>query len=191
MTAIKETPEVHAIKALIQSFFDRINTSDAKGLATLFLPNANLSILRQDPARDPAFDPPWSSIPLPRNDPATSPDAEEDEEKITVVLRTSIEKFVEIIEDGEKKRKGKPGPKVHETPDLEATVVKIDHLFGAAWSPFRVTFDGVLHHYGTFAFTFGRVDGGEEGKVWRLEGLTQNYRRTRGWKEGRQLAEGA
>ncbi|OAG08483.1 uncharacterized protein CC84DRAFT_1162431 [Paraphaeosphaeria sporulosa] len=191
MTAIKETPDVAAIKALIKSFFDRINASDGKGLATLFLPGANLSILRQDPARDPASDSPWSEGPL---HPTTPQNAEEDdkEEKIVVILRTSIEKFVKMIEDGEKKRKGKPGPKVHETPDLEATDVKVEHLFGAAWNPFRVTFDGVLHHYGTFAFTFGKVDGGEgegnwDGKVWRIEGLTQNYRRSRGWEEGGEL----
>ncbi|KAF2445157.1 hypothetical protein P171DRAFT_431900 [Karstenula rhodostoma CBS 690.94] len=190
MTATKETPDVHAIKALIQSFFDRINASDAKGLATLFLPHANLSILRQDPARDPASDSPWSSVLLPHNAVPTTPHNADDEEKVTVVLRTSIEKFVPMIEDGEKRRKGKPGPKVHETPDLDATDVKVDYLFGTAWSPFRVTFDGELHHYGTFSFTFGKVDDGE-GKVWRVEGLTQNYRRATGWGEGNELAKGS
>ncbi|KUI61744.1 hypothetical protein VP1G_08906 [Cytospora mali] len=72
----------------------------------------------------------------------------EDEEKLTVVIRTSIEEFVRLIEDGQKKRKGRL-PVLHETPDLDATEVRVDALFGVAWSPFRVTFDGVLHHYGT------------------------------------------
>lgn len=188
MTAIKENQDVQAIKALIQSFFDRINDSDAKGLGKLFIPNANLSIIRQDPARDPPSESLWSSVPLPRKATMNSHSTEE-KEKLTVVLRISVEKFVKMIEDGEKKRKGKPGPKVHEVPDLDATDVKVDHLFGAAWSPFRVTFDGVLHHYGTFAFTFGKVEEGSR-EVWRVEGLTQNYRRTTGWDEPHDFARG-
>ncbi|KAL1610369.1 hypothetical protein SLS60_002036 [Paraconiothyrium brasiliense] len=189
MTAIKETPDIHAIKMLIQSFFDRINDSDAKGLGELFIAKANLTIIRQDPARDPLSNSPWSSLTLPRNA-ATICHDDEEEEKLTVVLRTSIENFVKIIEDGEKRRDPtKPTTKVHEAPDLESTDVKVDHLFGAAWSPFRVTFDGVLHHYGTFAFTFGKVDDGS-GKSWRVEGLTQNYRRTKGWAEPGELAKG-
>ncbi|KAF9739875.1 hypothetical protein PMIN01_02510 [Paraphaeosphaeria minitans] len=187
MTAIKETPDVAAIKALIQSFFDRINASDAKGLGTLFFPGANLSILRQDPAWDPVSDSLWGDVPL---HPITPGKVEEDDgkEEISVTLRTSIEKFVKMIEDGAKRRKGNPGPKVHETPDLEATDIKVEHLFGTAWSPFRVTFDGVLHHYGTFAFTFGKIGDGVVGnRTWKIEGLTQSYRRTEGWGEGSEL----
>jgi hypothetical protein len=187
MTAIKETPDAQVIKALIQSFFDRINDSDAKGLAKLFIPNARLSIIRQEPARNPPPDSPWRSIPMPRNATDT-PHGTEEEEKLIFVLRTSIDNFVKLIEDGEKRRKGSPGPKVHEEPDLHATDVKVDHLFGTAWSPFRVTFDGVLHHYGTFAFNFVKVGDGDE-KSWRLEGLTQNYRRTKGWDNGIDLAK--
>lgn len=55
--------------------------------------------------------------------------------------------------------------------------MNLDALFACAWSPFKVTFDGVLHHYGTMVYTLGKGDGGE----WKIEGLTQNYRRTPGW----------
>jgi len=51
--------------------------------------------------------------------------------------------------------------------------------FATAWSPFRVTFDGVLHHYGVMAYTLGRDGLGG----WRVEGLTQSYRRTPGWDD--------
>lgn len=100
-----------------------------------------------------------------------------------MVIRTTIEQFVKLIEDGEKRRKGQPpGPVLHEAPDLDATDVKIEGLFGVAWSPFTVTFDGVLHHYGTMVYTVGKTGSGA--KEWKIEGLTQNYRRTPGWPEG-------
>lgn len=71
---------------------------------------------------------------------------------------------------------------IKETPDLEATDVKVDALFGMAWSPFKVTFDGVLHHYGTIVYTLVKVEG-----KWTIEGLTQNYRRTVGWEAEREF----
>ena len=43
--------DTRAIKALIQAFFDSINTADTKGLKSHFLPAANLTIIRQDPPR--------------------------------------------------------------------------------------------------------------------------------------------
>lgn len=55
--------------------------------------------------------------------------------------------------------------------------MKLDSLFASAWSPFKVTFDGVLHHYGTMVYTLGKDEGGK----WKIEGLTQSYRRTPGW----------
>lgn len=55
--------------------------------------------------------------------------------------------------------------------------MKTDNLFGQVWSPFKVTFDGILHHYGSLAYTVVKVDG-----KWKIEGLTQNYRRTPGWE---------
>jgi hypothetical protein len=68
---------------------------------------------------------------------------------------------------------------LHHTDELsqqDATQVNLDSLFACAWSPFKVTFDGVLHHYGTIVYTLGKEDG-----KWKIEGLTQNYRRTPGW----------
>lgn len=61
----------------------------------------------------------------------------------------------------------------------DSTNVNLDHLFAAAWSPFRVTFDQVLHHYGEISYTLGKNESGE----WKIEGLTQNYRRTPGWEK--------
>lgn len=165
--------DVEAIKALIQAFFDSINAADPKALRSHFFPSAGLTIIRQDPPR-PA---------------ETSADADgsagggQEEEKLTVVMRTDIETFVKLIEDGERRRRGQPpGPVLHEAPDLGATDVRIDALFATAWSPFRVTFDGVLHHYGTMAYTLGKA-GADVVKEWKIEGLTQNYRRTPGWPE--------
>lgn len=97
-----------------------------------------------------------------------------------------------MIEDSERRKKpsDKPVPKVHEVPNLDATDVKVDGLFGQAWCPFTVTFDGVLHHYGYFSYTFGKIvekseykgDMKGDKKRWRFEGLTQDYRRTPGWE---------
>lgn len=177
MTAIESQnfEDTRAIKALIQAFFDSINAADTKALKSHFLPAANLTIIRQDP-------------PLPA-DPEQRADAAPgvaDDEKLTVVIRTNIEQFVKLIDDGEKRRKGQPpGPVLHESPDLDATDVKVDALFGLAWSPFRVTFDGVLHHYGTMVYTVGKTEAaGSSGREWKIANLTQNYRRTPGWPEG-------
>lgn len=174
MTAIEAQhfEDSRAIKALIQGFFDSINAADTKALGSHFFPAANLTIIRQDP-------------PLAPPGPERAAGAPDD--KLTVVIRTTIEQFVKLIDDAEKRRKGQPpGPVLHESPDLDATDVKVDALFGVAWSPFKVTFDGVLHHYGTMVYTLGKTEaaGGGGRKEWRIEGLTQNYRRTPGWPEG-------
>ncbi|KAJ0107418.1 hypothetical protein J7T55_009383 [Diaporthe amygdali] len=174
MTAVEAQhfEDTKAIKALIQAFFDSINAADSKALKSHFFPAANLTIIRQDP-------------PLPADSERERADAAD--EKLTVVLRTTIEKFVKLIDDGEKRRKGQPpGPVLHESPDLDATDVKVDALFGSAWSPFRVTFDGVLHHYGIMVYTLGKTEVPEGGgkREWKIEGVTQNYRRTPGWPEG-------
>lgn len=186
MTATKDIDDIEAIKALIQSFFDRVNENDPPGLQGLFVPNANLTILRQDPPHPPPSSSLASSLPQ-----ATTRTPEsQDEERITTVYTSPIEHFIKMIEDGNRRRKpGVPVPKVHEVPNLDATDVKVDGLFAQAWCPFTVTFDGVLHHYGYFSYTFGKTrerseyDGeGKREKVWRFEGLTQNYRRTLGWE---------
>lgn len=174
MTAVQDLKDVEAIKALIRSFFDAINASDPKALQALCAPKTNLTIIRQDPPRPPPAHSRWAE--LPQAQVRVSKVVEKDE-KITVVLRCDIETFVKLIEDGNKRRHGRL-PEIHEAADLEATDIKVDELFASAWSPFRVTFDGVLHHFGTFVYTFGRVDGS-----WVFEGLTQNYRRTPGWEE--------
>lgn len=175
MTATQDFDEIEAIKALIQNFFHAINASDTHALQTLFAPTANLTMMRQKPARpDPA-----ASL-------VSAPTASDEEPgSITRVFSTTIEVFIAMIEEGERKRKraGAPaGPKLHEWPLLEETHVKVDGLFGMAWSPFRVTFDGVLHHYGQFVYTMGKV--GVEGgsRKWRVEALTQSYRSTPGWE---------
>lgn len=173
-------PDVAAIKSLIQSFFDTINASDAKGLQTHFLPRADLTIIRQDPPLAPPSASPFSSLPV--HSPLQTPAISDSSPKLTVLIRTNIETFVKMIKDGEKRRKGKPGPVLHEAPDLDATDVHIDALFGTAWSPFRVTFDDVLHHYGTMVFTLAKADKESGEKEWKIEGLTQSYRRTPGWE---------
>lgn len=182
----QQATDVEAIKALIQAFFDSINASDPKSLQTHFFPSANLTIIRQDPPR-PAEDASHSA-PAPA---AAAGEEGEGEEKLTVVTRTDIETFVKLLEEGERRRKGQPpGPTLHEAPDLGATEVRVDALFATAWAPFRVTFDGVLHHYGSMVYTLGKAERAGDGegasgeKVWRIEGLTQNYRRTPGWPEG-------
>lgn len=181
MTAIEayDFEDTRAIKALIQAFFDSINAADTKSLKSHFLPAASLTIIRQDPPRP--VDPEEGS----------SGTSASDDEKLTVVIRTTIEQFVKLIDDSEKRRKGQPpGPVLHESPDLDATDVKLDALFGNAWSPFRVTFDGVLHHYGTMVYTLAKTEpadaAGASGgrREWKIAGLTQNYRRTPGWPEG-------
>lgn len=170
----KYLEDVRAIKALIRAFFNSINSADAKALQSHFFPSAGLTILRQDPPL-----PPESSD----DDNNNNNNSNVEEGKLTIVLRTTIEKFVKLIEDGEKRRKDQPpGPVLHESPDLDATDIKIDALFATAWSPFKVTFDGVLHHYGTMAYTLCKTGTGL--KDWKIEGLTQNYRRTPGWPEG-------
>lgn len=177
MTAVnaQESEDVQAIKALIQAFFDSINVADTKALQSQFFPSAGLTIIRQEPPLDPT-----TTRPV---DAKAAQDA-----KLTVVIRTTIEQFVKLIDDGEKRRKGQPpGPVLHEWPDLDATEVKLDALFGMAWSPFKVTFDGVLHHFGTMVYTVGKA--GADSKEWRIEGLTQNYRRTPGWPENHQASE--
>ncbi|KAK4503831.1 hypothetical protein PRZ48_004746 [Zasmidium cellare] len=190
MTATKDLDDIEAIKALIQSFFDRVNDNDPPGLQTLFAPNAHLTILRQDPPRAPPSSSSGASLPQPKA--PTEPDSKDDEDKISLVYQSTIESFIKLIEDGNRRKKpgDKPVPTVHEVPNLDATDVKIDGLFAQAWCPFTVTFDGVLHHYGFFAYTFGKTrerseykgESGGEGKRWRFEGLVQDYRRTPGWE---------
>lgn len=181
---LQHAEDVEAIKALIQAFFDSINAADPKSLQGHFFPSAGLTIIRQDPPRP---DPEEQEAAAPSSSAAAAA-----EEKLTVVIRTDIERFVKLLEEGQKRREGQPpGPVLHEAPDLGATEVRVDALFATAWSPFRVTFDGVLHHYGTMAYTLGKtaVASGGSGagtgakKEWKIEGLTQNYRRTPGWPE--------
>lgn len=175
MTALDTniTDDIRVIKALIQAFFDSINAADTKALASHFFPSAGLTIIRQDPPLDPEAS----------SDAAiTSQDA-----KLTVVTRTTIEQFVKLIDEGQKRRDGQPpGPVIHEWPELDITEIKIDALFAMAWSPFKVTFDGSLHHYGTMVFTLGKT--GSDSKGWKIEGLTQNYRRAPGWPESHDSA---
>lgn len=171
MTAFntQTSDDVQAIKALIQAFFDTINAADSKAMQSHFFPSAGLTIIRQDPPLDPG----------------TSVDAEssEDGANLTVVIRATIEQFVKMIDEGQKRREGQPpGPVLFEWPELDVTEVKFDALFAVAWSPFKVTFDEKLHHYGTMVFTLGKTGTGS--KEWKIEGLTQNYRRTLGWPEG-------
>ncbi|KAK4626958.1 hypothetical protein CLAFUW4_04339 [Fulvia fulva] len=186
MTAIKDArlyDDIEAIKALIQAFFDRVNNNDPQGLQHLFVPSAHLTILRQFPDLAPPQTSPWSELPQPSLTSTTS-----NEQKISLVYQSSIEAFIKLIEDGNKRKDPKkPVPKVHEVPDLDATDVKVDGIFATAWCPFSVTFDGVLHHYGTFVYTFGK-DGHSSGgleteKDLKLETLVQSYRRTPGWGE--------
>lgn len=203
MTAIDlekatHTAQVAALKSLIGYFFDAINASDPKGLQKLFYPGARVGILKQEPPRAPAAE--GEEAPLAT---ATVTSSEKGNatgpEKLVVVIRTDIETFVKLLEDGEKKRRegggggGEGGKKggpdvIREVPDLDKTEVRTDGLFATAWCPFRVYFDGVLHHYGTFVFTFGYVqlDAGVDSWIWRIEGLTQSYRRTIGWEGARE-----
>jgi hypothetical protein len=53
MTATKEPPSVASVKAVIQAFFDAINAEDTKALQAKFHPEADLTIIRQDPALPP------------------------------------------------------------------------------------------------------------------------------------------
>lgn len=178
MTAVDlaHVDDVEAIKALIQAFFDAINAADTHALQSHFYPSAGLTILRQDPPRDPPPSSPSSST-------------TEKKESLTVVIRTTIENFVQLIDDAQRRRPPGSGPVLHEAPALDATEVRLDGRFGTAWAPFTVTFDGVLHHYGTMVYTLGRGDddddkdeeaGGSGG--WKIEVLTQSYRRTPGWE---------
>ena len=173
----KETPDVQAIKALIQKFFDAINDADTKALGTNFeSPDATLTIVKQDPPLNPSSSnyPQYTSIPTP---PAATSSSSTEEKSVKVVIRTTIERFIALLDAGKKRREGQPDLNIKETPDLEATDVRVDALFGMAWSPFKVTFDGVLHHYGTIVYTVVKKEG-----EWKIEGLTQNYRRTEGWE---------
>lgn len=188
MTAIDAqlAEEVKAIKALIQSFFNAINAADTEALRSHFVPSAGLTIIRQDPPLPPHGTPSSPGAGAGAGAVATRDDdgekeEEKEEERLTVVLRTTIEDFIKLLDDDKKRRAGRPGPALHEAPDLDATEVRVDALFGVAWSPFAVTFDGVLHHYGTMAYTLGRVGVGGGAKGWRVQGLTQSYRRTPGW----------
>lgn len=115
MTATKETANVKAIKAAIQTFFDSINAADTKALLASFFPSANLTIIRQDPPLPPPAD--SSAGQGPSSDRLQSA-SDESEPRLTVVMRTSIENFVKLIADGQKKRKGEPGPDLFEAPDL-------------------------------------------------------------------------
>ncbi|EME46178.1 hypothetical protein DOTSEDRAFT_70240 [Dothistroma septosporum NZE10] len=184
MTAIKDAAlydDVAAIKALIKAFFDRVNKNDPKGLQQLFVPAAHLSILRQQPDRAPPEASQWSAALQPAAQSITS-----SAEKITTVYQDSIEAFIKLVEDGNKRKDPKkPWPKIDEMPDLDATDVKVDGLFATAWCPFSVFFDGVLHHYGTFVYTFGKDRQSSGGSVtekdFKFETLLQKYTRTPGW----------
>ncbi|GIZ42501.1 hypothetical protein CKM354_000576700 [Cercospora kikuchii] len=183
MTQIKDSPEVKAIKALIQAFFDAINAADIEGLGTYFAPEANLTIIRQEPPRAPSSEstssyPQFAVIPSPA--PTSAQRAQTDaKESLKVVIRTDIAHFLALLEEGRKRREGQPDLQIFEKPDLERTEVKVDALFAMAWCPFSVTFAEKLHHYGTLVFTVGKE--AEEAK-WKIEGLTQNYRRSVGWE---------
>lgn len=212
MTQMKESADIRAIKSLIQDFFDAINAADTKALGHTFLPNGTLAIIRQDPPRNPTsgsgssgsgtgtgtaeqedYYPQYAALPTPTGPPPTGSDNHDsnttttasEEQKISVIMRSSIEKFIKLIDEASRKRRegGAPDLKIVETPDLDATDVKVDALFGMAWSPFKVTFDGVLHHYGTIVYTLckKKKEGEEDG--WKIAGLTQNYRRAVGWEK--------
>ncbi|SMR41895.1 unnamed protein product [Zymoseptoria tritici ST99CH_1A5] len=162
MTATKEPASAAGVKSTIEAFFDAINAEDTKALQARFHPKAGLTIIRQDP-------------PLPPDGSRTpTPDS-----RISAVNTFSIEQFIALIEEGQKQRKGKPGPKLHEAPALSETQVTVDALFATAVSPFTVTFDGVLHHYGQMIFNFWKES---EKTDWRIQSVTQNYRRTPGWE---------
>lgn len=118
MTATKDSSDVEAIKKLISSFFDSINAADTKALLSHFWPCANLTIIRQDPPLPPPTDSLAAATPQPSSSDALSATLGADKEKLTVVMRVPIESFVKLIEDGQKRRKGKPGPELHEKPDL-------------------------------------------------------------------------
>jgi ketosteroid isomerase-like protein len=190
MTQIKEPLDVRAIKALIQTFFDAINDADTKALEATFAdPTSTLTIVKQDPPLPPAakgYDQ-FASIPVPEAAPAQQ-EREQEAETAKVVMRVTIDAFCQLIEKGKKKWEGRPDLHIHEQPDLDATGVRVDALFATAWSPFRVTFDGVLHHYGVLVYNCVKVDGGDDGaggKVWKIEGATQSYRRAPGWEAER------
>lgn len=199
MTQTKDSPQTHAIKSLIQSFFDAINAADTTALGNLFFPNANLTIIRQDPPRAPSEDnfPQFTNIQGPETSEPDGPsssatlneDSNEDKngknkDSSTPVLRTPIESFIALLNAGKKRREGQPDLHIHERPDLDATRIKVEGLFAAAWSPFVVTFDGVLHQYGVLVYTLGKRG---EGEKWRIEGLTQSYRRMVGWEGEREF----
>ncbi|PPJ51571.1 hypothetical protein CBER1_09881 [Cercospora berteroae] len=185
MTQIKDSPEVQSIKSLIQAFFDAINAADIEGLGTYFAPEANLTIIRQEPPRAPSSEsttsyPQFANIPSPCPTILQQQTSQSNEKKtLKVVIRTDITHFLALLEEGRKRREGQPDLHIFEKPDLERTEVKVDALFAMAWCPFSVTFAEKLHHYGTLVFTVGKEEG--EAK-WKIEGLTQNYRRSVGWE---------
>jgi len=171
--------DTQSIKNLIQHFFNTINAADTKSLQATFLPEGNITIIRQDPPSNP---PPPSANTTSSNPPQTA----------TIVARLPIEPFIKLLNDAERRRHKQPPdhrhqPKLFEKPDLERTDVRIDGLVGCAWSPFEVTFDGKLHHYGIMVFDVVKgVVGDEDGEDvgggrWRVSGVSQSYRRTEGW----------
>ncbi|KAK3061466.1 hypothetical protein LTS18_006143 [Coniosporium uncinatum] len=180
--------DTESIKRLIQHFFDTINAADTKALQATFLPEGNITIIRQDPPSNP---PPISV----NNIPSSTISNPKPPQTVTVVARLPIESFVKLLDDAERRRREQPPghghqPKLFEKPDLEKTEVEVEGLVGCAWSPFEVTFDGVMHHYGTMVFTVvkhlergkGEVEGEGEGlEGWRVSGVSQSYRRTEGW----------
>ena len=115
----KETPDVQAIKALIQEFFDAINDANTKALGTNFeSPDASLTIVKQDPPLNPSSSnyPQYASVPLP---PASSSISSTSEAKsVKVVIRTTIERFIALLDAGKKRREGQPDLNIKETPDL-------------------------------------------------------------------------
>ncbi|KIW01197.1 uncharacterized protein PV09_07246 [Verruconis gallopava] len=189
MTQCKDVETMEAtaaIKSLISSFFDAINAADTQALQALFVEQAHVVIVRQDPPLPPPSCLNESVSPKHRCEGKPGRESAPrgaGEETLTVVIRTSIERFVKLLEEGKKRREGRPVPVIDEKPDLVATDIKVDGLFGVAWSPFQVTFDGVLHHYGTMVFTVGKMTSRIGKKEWKIEGLTQNYRRTPGWEK--------
>ncbi|KAF2216090.1 hypothetical protein CERZMDRAFT_82134 [Cercospora zeae-maydis SCOH1-5] len=191
MTQITDSPDVQSIKLLIQAFFDAINAADIEGVGTYFDPHANLTIIRQEPPRAPSSESPSTSSSYPQfaHVPSPTPSATEQtpndaHESLQVVIRTDIARFLALLEEGRKRREGQPDLHIFEKPDLESTEIKVDALFAMAWCPFRVTFAETLHHYGTLVFTVGKE---AEEAEWKIEGLTQNYRRTVGWEGERQF----
>jgi hypothetical protein len=62
--------------------------------------------------------------------------------------------------------------------DERRTVVKVDEDGGGdlavAWTPYRVEYDGVVHHTGTNVFSLAKVEGS-----WMISGVSDNCKVTK------------